>query len=446
VRGQFQFAFWIAQHRKRSLHRNDKQNFYKPLPPLPNRFPAGEAMNGPRIALYSHDTMGLGHIRRNQLIAKVLAAPPLNASVLLITGIREGGAFAVPRGIDSMSLPAYHKGADGTYSARSLDMSAEQLRRLRADLIDMALMRFEPDLFIADNVPRGALDELMPALTRMRGEGRTRCVLGLREILDDPAIIRREWDDRKNFETIRSFYDAIWVYGDPAVYETATEYGFPGDVRNITSYMGYLDPCHGLDLPKASSGTNPKSKRPKSKRLALCSAGGGQDGFELAQNFARAAFPDNMTGLIVTGPFMPRDKRKLLTSFADARADLDVIEAIYDPIPLIRRADCVIAMAGYNTVNEILALDKRALLVPRTKPRTEQLIRAERLAELGLADLLPDTAVTPAALTHWLGNFSIRVAPRSCIDFGGLDCIVRHATAMMPAFETKEELLLAANG
>jgi predicted glycosyltransferase len=120
--------------------------------------------NGPRIALYSHDTMGLGHIRRNQLIAKALAGSPLNASVLLITGIREGGAFVVPRGIDSMSLPAYHKGVDGTYSARSLDMSAEQLRRLRADLIEMALMRFEPDLFIADNVPRGALDELVPAL------------------------------------------------------------------------------------------------------------------------------------------------------------------------------------------------------------------------------------------------------------------------------------------
>ncbi len=399
-------------------------------------------MNGRRIALYSHDTMGLGHIRRNQLIAKVLAAPPLNASVLLITGIREGGAFAVPSGIDSMSLPAYHKGADGTYSARSLDMSAEQLRLLRADLIDMALMRFEPDLFIADNVPRGALDELMPALTRMRKEGRTRCVLGLREILDDPAIIRREWDKHQNFDAIRRFYDAIWVYGDPAVYETAAEYAFPGDIRNITSYMGYLDPCHGLDLAKISAGT-----RPKGKRLALCSAGGGQDGFELAQNFAHAAFPDDMTGLIVTGPFMPRDKRKLLTSFADARADLDIIEAIYDPIPLIRRADSVIAMAGYNTVNEILALGKRALLVPRTKPRTEQLIRAERLAELGLADFLLDTALSPDALTHWLGAHSAQINPRSRIDFGGLDCIVRHAETMMPKFENKEEeLLLAVNG
>jgi predicted glycosyltransferase len=405
--------------------------------------------SGPRIALYSHDTMGLGHIRRNQLIAKALAAPPLNASVLLITGIREGGAFAVPHGIDSMSLPAYKKGADGSYSSRSLDMSVEQLTRLRADLIDMALMRFEPDLFIADNVPRGALDELVPALTRMRTERQARCVLGLRDILDDPAITCREWADRRNFETIRHFYDAVWVYGDPTVYETAAEYAFPGDVRNITSYMGYLDPCHGSDQSQSRTGAGARGKR-----LALCSAGGGQDGFALAENFAQAVFPDNMTGLIVTGPFMPRDKRKLLTAFADARADLDVIEAIYDPIPLIRRAECVIGMAGYNSVNEMLALGKRALLVPRTSPRVEQLIRAERLAELGLASYLADHDVSPDALGAWLTMTSVTVDARTRIDFGGLDCLVKHAAKLIgqdltiqPEMQTEPVIMrVAVNG
>jgi predicted glycosyltransferase len=126
---------------------------------------------------------------------------------------------------------------------------------------------------------------------------------------------------------------------------------------------------------------------------------------------------------------------------------VEVIEAIYDPIPLIRHADCVVAMAGYNTVNEILALNKRALLVPRTKPRTEQLIRARRLAELGLADLLPNTAVSPEALTLWLGAKSTSVDPRSRVDFGGLDCIVRHARAMMPQHKVmEEEVLLVSHG
>jgi predicted glycosyltransferase len=401
----------------------------------------------PRIALYSHDTMGLGHIRRNQLIAKALSGPPLCASVLLITGVREGGAFAVPRGIDSMSLPAYHKDADGTYRSRSLDMTVAQLQRLRADLIDMALQRFEPDLFIADNVPRGALDELMPSLHRMRGEGQTRCILGLRDILDDPLTICDEWAARDNFETIRTLYDGVWVYGDPTLYDTASEYAFPDHIRSKTCYTGYLDPCHGSEhrLPVALSGGC-------RKRLALCSAGGGQDGFALAHKFATTIFPEDFSGLIVTGPFMPRDRRRELQALAAQRADLEVVEATYDPIPLIRRADCVIAMAGYNTVNEILALGKRALLVPRTSPRTEQLIRAERLASLGLANFLADGDVTAEALGAWLKIATIAVDARTRIDFCGLDCLVRQATDLigqkMPTEMPMEQpdLLLVANG
>ena len=219
----------------------------------------------PRIALYSHDTMGLGHIRRNQLIAMALAAPPLNATVLLITGVREGGAFPMPQGIDSVVLPAYRKDADGGYSSRSLNIGIDQLTRFRADLIDLALKRFQPDLFIADNVPGGALDELLPALERMRRDGNTHCVLGLRDILDDPETIRREWERRRNFSTIARLYDAIWVYGDPAVYPTADIYDFPAELKAITSYTGYLDPFRSSAsrLPAQGGDVDGHRERPR---------------------------------------------------------------------------------------------------------------------------------------------------------------------------------------
>ncbi len=366
--------------------------------------------------------MGLGHIRRNQLIAKALAAPPLNAIVLLITGVREGGAFPVPHGIDSMSLPAYRKCTDGSYRARSLDIEVEQLVRLRADLIDMALQRFEPDLFIADNVPRGALDELVPALGRMREEGIARCVLGLRDILDDPETIRREWAARGNFASIRAFYDAVWIYGDPVVYETTSEYAFPADIRAMSDYTGYLDPCPPEECHDELSGEG---------RLILCSAGGGQDGFELARNFTCATLPSGKSGMIVTGPFMPQDKRDALHRLAAARTDLEIVEAIYDPIPLLCRADCVIGMAGYNTVNEMLSLGKRALLVPRTIPRTEQLIRAERLAKLGLVTCLSHDAATPEAISCWLAKPPAIVSARASIDFSGRETIVAMVAALV---------------
>jgi predicted glycosyltransferase len=45
-------------------------------------------------------------------------------------------------------------------------------------------------------------------------------------------------------------------------------------------------------------------------------------------------------------------------------------------------------MGGYNTFCEILSFDKPALIVPRSVPRQEQLIRAERAVRLGLMSML----------------------------------------------------------
>jgi predicted glycosyltransferase len=45
-------------------------------------------------------------------------------------------------------------------------------------------------------------------------------------------------------------------------------------------------------------------------------------------------------------------------------------------------------MAGYNSFCEVLSFDKPALLVPRQAPRREQLIRAQRAQDLGLARMM----------------------------------------------------------
>jgi predicted glycosyltransferase len=66
-------------------------------------------------------------------------------------------------------------------------------------------------------------------------------------------------------------------------------------------------------------------------------------------------------------------------------------------------------MGGYNTFCEILSFGTPALLVPRTVPRQEQALRAERAAQLGLVHLLADDGVRAApamaerlrALARW---------------------------------------------
>src|SRR5262249_57656689 len=110
------------------------------------------------------------------------------------------------------------------------------------------------DVLIVDKVPRGALRELDAALDCLRARGRTRCVLGLREVLDEPAAVDGEWRDTGSEEAVRTHYDAVWVYGDPAVYDPVREYGFSLAVAAKVHYTGYLDQRVRLQLPPPPGG------------------------------------------------------------------------------------------------------------------------------------------------------------------------------------------------
>lgn len=366
-----------------------------------------------RIALYSHDTMGLGHARRNGLIASALAAPPLKAEVLLITGTREAGTFPLPAGVDCVTLPAYRKHLDGRYTPRSLIRGTASLTSLRARLIEVALAQFAPDVFIVDNVPRGALNELDTVLVGLRALGRTRCVLGLRDILDEPSAVRRQWAELGNEAVIERFFDAVWVYGDARVNNVVEAYGLAPATAARLRHIGYLDQRWRL------ASAPPVETRPAS---VLCCVGGGQDGAALAAAFLKAELPSGRSGLVLAGPFMPQEARQELARRAAVRPDMLVLPFIAEPIGHIAQAEMVITMGGYNTVNEALSLGRPSLIVPRVRPRLEQLIRAEKLAGLGLLDWLHPDALDAKALSAWLNRpREAAREPRAVLDFTALD-------------------------
>src|SRR3954469_11681593 len=170
-----------------------------------------------RIALYSHDAQGLGHLRRTLALAGGLGDAAAS-SILVATGVREVGLFPLPRGTDVLSLPRLKKDVDGQYSARSLDVSLRDIVRLRSAILRSALVGFRPDVLIVDHGPGGVAGELVPALASLRAAG-TRLVLGLREVLDDPLRVQLEWARTGFADLVRRHYDAIWVYGDPRVHD-----------------------------------------------------------------------------------------------------------------------------------------------------------------------------------------------------------------------------------
>lgn len=382
-----------------------------------------------RIALYSHDTMGLGHMRRNLLVAHALTKLTPAPSILMLFGAREAANYPLPPGVEAVTLPAFSKGADGGYMARTLDVSVNGLVHLRSCALRAVLGSYSPDLLIVDKVVRGALGELGPTLAMLRRRQRTRIVLGLRDLLDDAETVRREWASDQTVAAIRTYYDAVWVYGDRRVCDPVAEYGLPLDAALKVEYTGYLDPRARWSAP----GRPPAA--PPDRPYALCMVGGGQDGDAVALAFAAARRPEGLGGVIVTGPFLSPETRVQLDRACAADPDLVVHGFVADPSQLIAGASRVVAMGGYNTVTELLAYGKPALVVPRVTPRTEQLLRAERMERMGLLQVLHPDALCPAQLSAWLASPGAAGSGTAveALDFGGIGRVTAMAAQLLQA-------------
>src|ERR1700704_2416981 len=183
----------------------------------------------PRIALYSQGMVGFGHIRRNASIAQALRSSALQPTVLMIAEAWQAGALLVPHGVDFVTLPAVRRGANGGYRPRFLsEVSDRELITLRTRVIRDAIEVFEPDVLIVDYLPLGVAEELRPTLNDLHDRVGSRCVLGLRDVLYDLETVNRWWATSANLNAIKRFYDAIWIYGDPAVFDPVREYDFTG--------------------------------------------------------------------------------------------------------------------------------------------------------------------------------------------------------------------------
>lgn len=374
-----------------------------------------------RIITYSAGMVGLGHFRRSLLVARALVGSSLQPSVLMIGGSGEATAFDVPEGVDCLALPAIRKDPAGARRPRQLDIPLDDLVALRSSTIRSAVEAFEPDVLLVDHLPWGAGHELRDTLELIRTLGLTRVVLGLRDVLNDPETVRVDWGRADNETAIREFYSAIWIYGDPRVYDVGKECGFPREIRRKIRFLGYLDQrAHLGSVPPEAVDPLALLNLPPGP-LILCLVGGGDDGGPVAEAFARAALPAGANGVIVAGPYMSARALCELQRLAAARPRMRVVRFSPDPIALLERADRVVAMGGYNTVGEILCFDKDALIVPRATRRREQTIRAERLRDLGLIDLLDPNCLTAGALSDWLARpRAPRPRARDVMDFGGL--------------------------
>ena len=360
------------------------------------------------VLMYSHDTYGLGHIRRTLAIASHLRDATTN--VLILTGSPMAGRFQIPEQVDFVRIPGMIKRTNEDYQSLSIRIDPEKALAIRTNIILATAQAFQPHFFIVDKEPLGLKREVLQTLQWLKKfSPSTVTILGLRDILDDAEVIRKDWQAKNIYSSLQELYDEIWIYGNRDIYDSIDQYLIPEEIQCRVSFTGYIP---RKKLKESSKSTYRKRYGVSGgDDLVLVTAGGGGDGYEaidryLAMHEADSA-PPGLKTVIVTGPFMRKAEREQLEKRAGSLG-MKIIPFHHKLESLIAAADLVISMGGYNTICEILTQQTPSLIIPRERPRKEQFIRAERLKAKGLLDFLPVQDATPGQLrekiTAILGN------------------------------------------
>jgi predicted glycosyltransferase len=346
------------------------------------------------VMFYSHDTYGLGHLRRTLTLARHLPASRPALSQLIVTGSPLAHRFALPPGTDYIKLPSVLKMGVEDYEPRYLRVPFSDVRDLRTEILLSAARNVRPRILIVDNVPRGLKGELVPTLRYLKEHG-CLLVLGLRDVVDEADWVRRAWERDGSYELLDEVYDLILVYGRRDLYDITAEYAFSPRAEEKTRFVGYLGrepPARTIDDVRAELGVV------GSDRLVLVMAGGGGDGCHLLSAVVDAIRLRGDRGrfdcLLLGGPLMPPEDRGRVLAMAAGETSIRYIDFVEDVASYVAAADIVVSMGGYNSVCELLSAGKAAIVVPRTAPRREQLIRAEALSRRGLLRMIHPELLT----------------------------------------------------
>jgi predicted glycosyltransferase len=326
---------------------------------------------------FSHDGYGVGHLRRNTLIARSILAADPTARITLVTGIPFRPSWLNGMASNVVAVPPLLKDATGVY--RGLGMSFERAVTTRGEVFAELVRRQQPRAVIVDRHPYGTAGELRAGIELARQQGAA-VVLGLRDILDSADVVATEMQGL-GWAGVPELYDEVLVYGSRAFCDHEYEYGLPVS----PTYCGWV-----------AEQATPATVDP---RLLVVAAGGGGDGssvFRLGVGAVRLR--PRWRAVLAAGPYADRS---VLAVPRSSRRRIRVVTDVPGCASLLANAGAAVQMAGYNSTFEALAAGIRPILVPRTKPRREQWLRARRLAALGLADVV-DAGAGPSSVARLL--------------------------------------------
>jgi predicted glycosyltransferase len=337
-----------------------------------------------RVIFYSHDTFGLGHIRRTQKIANAIADE--GKSILIACSSPMANAFSSRPGIEYLNLPGFAKQISGEYLPRSLNIPVDEFISLRANLLLAAVKNFRPDVLVVDKEPLGVKGELIPALRYIKQEKtNTKVICGFRDILDEKEKTKAEWHRKGVIKGLDSFYDSILVYGEEKNLDFRTEYDLPESVAKKVLYTGYIQPKEIISHEYFALDFS------KDRPIVTFTLGGGGDGWTYIGTFLEMIernLIEEFNFVLLTGPFARPAQVERARAVQLKKPNFRVIDFTNNSLGLFQRSHLVITMGGYNSVCELLSMRKFPLILPRIHPREEQLIRARVFQSKGFCDYI----------------------------------------------------------
>ena len=350
------------------------------------------------ILMYSHDTYGLGHIRRTMAIASHLLGPRIN--ILILTGSPIVGRFSFPEQIDFVRIPGMIKKTNDEYLPLSIKINVQHALDIRKNIITATAKTFQPHLFIVDKEPLGLKKEVLPTLQWLRRcRPDTRAILGLRDVMDDAETVKKDWKEKRVYQHLENLYSEIWIYGIREFYDPVVEYDISESISRKMHFTGYIP----RKIPGKETVRHFKKEIgvKNDQKLVVVTTGGGGDGYKVMDTYLTAleSYPHSqpIKSVLITGPFMPKQERRDVFKRA-RKLGVRTYHFYRQMEKVFAAADVVVSMGGYNTLCEILGQGTVSLVIPRETPRKEQIIRARAFNKQNLVDYIPWDDFTPELL------------------------------------------------
>ena len=341
------------------------------------------------LAFYVQHLLGIGHLRRAELLAHALAAHGFDVVVLSgglpVVG-EDWGAARIVRlpparaaGVDFKSLIDAHD--------RPID---DAWRAARRDALLDAVAAARPAVLLLEGFPfarRQFRFELVPLLDRLAAQpARPLVVSSIRDILvakPDPARVAEV------VATIERSIDRVLVHGDPSLIRLDATFPGAAAIADRLCYTGFV-----------AAPASPPVESAAARETVVVSVGGGAVGAELLLAACRAralSQARDRPWLLLTGPMMPEPRVAAIR--AAAPPGVTVERHRDDFRRLLGGAVLSISQAGYNTVLDLLQAGPRMVLVPfAAAGETEQALRARLLADAGRAVVIDEASLTPDRL------------------------------------------------